>query len=92
MDHTRYCFVIMPFNRKTVGSKEIDFDWIYDNVFVPAVSAAKLPEGGTLQPKRTDKDFASGHISQEMFEYLEYSRIAIADIRAYAIALWRPAR
>jgi tetratricopeptide (TPR) repeat protein len=80
MDYTRYCFVIMPFNKKKVGDKEIDFDWIYDQVFVPAISAAKLPEGGMLEPKRTDKEFASGHISQDMFEYLEYSRIAVADI------------
>jgi len=80
MDYTKSCFVIMPFNKKKVGEKEIDFDWIYENVFVPAVSAAKLPEGGTLTPKRTDKEFGSSDISQDMFEYLEYSRMAIADI------------
>lgn len=80
MDYTRYCFVIMPFNKKKVGEKEIDFDWIYENVFKPAISAAKLPEGGMLEAKRTDKDFATAHISQDMFEYLEYSRIAIADL------------
>jgi tetratricopeptide (TPR) repeat protein len=80
MDYTRFCFVIMPFNKKKVGDREIDFDWIYDNVFKPAISAVKLPEGGTLEPRRTDKDFATAHISQDMFEYLEYSRIAVADL------------
>jgi tetratricopeptide (TPR) repeat protein len=39
-----------------------------------------LPEGGTLQPRRTDKDFFAGDISLEMFHYIEYSRFALADI------------
>jgi hypothetical protein len=47
---------------------------------VPAISAVSLPEGGKLEPRRTDKDFFSGDIKQEMFQYLEYSRFALADI------------
>lgn len=79
-DYVKTCFVIMPFGPKPVGSRTIDFDWIYDEVFLPAVSAARLPEGETLTAHRTDRDFFAGDISQDMFEYLEYSRIAIADI------------
>src|SRR5215471_8929575 len=82
IDYTRICFVIMPFGKKKVGDSEVDFDFIYDQVFAPAVQETSLPEEGGLRllPKRTDKDFFAGDISQEMFEYLEYSRFAVADI------------
>ncbi len=80
MDYSKICFVIMPFGTKAVGAKPVNFDSIYDGVFAPAISAAPLPEGGNLVPKRTDKDFFSGLISQEMFQYIEYSRFALADI------------
>jgi len=82
IDYTRICFVIMPFGKKKVGEQEVNFDFIYDEVFEPAIKATPLPEGDGLRliPKRTDKDFFAGDISQEMFEYLEYSRFALADI------------
>ncbi|HEY6912647.1 MAG TPA: tetratricopeptide repeat protein [Myxococcales bacterium] len=78
----RTCFVVMPFGPKKVGDVEVDFDAIYDTVFAPAISAVPLPapEEGRLEPRRTDKDFFSAHISQAMFEYLEYSRAVLADI------------
>ena len=75
MDYARICFVIMPF-----GSKEVPFDEVYDNVFVPAIAAVTLPEGGALIPRRTDRDFFSGLIPQEMFEYIQFSRFAVADV------------
>ena len=82
IDYTRICFVIMPFGRKKVGEQDVDFNFIYDEVFAPAIGGTPLPEGAGLKlvPKRTDKDFFAGDISQEMFEYLEYSRFAVADI------------
>ena len=80
MDYTKICFVIMPFGRKKVGEDDVDFDAIYNKVFQPAISRVVLPEGGTLQPRRTDQDFFAGDISVEMFHYLEYSRFALADI------------
>jgi Flp pilus assembly protein TadD len=75
----------MPFGEKEVTDSEgkirkVNFDWIYDNVFLPAVREVKLPEGGSLEPHRTDKDFFTGSISDEMFQYLEYSRFALTDI------------
>jgi len=87
-DYSNICFVIMPFGEKEVvdskgDKRKVNFNWIYDNVFVPAISAVSLPAtegGGQLEPHRTDKDFYSGDISQEMFEYLEYSRFALTDI------------
>jgi hypothetical protein len=63
-----------------VGDHAVNFDAIYDDVFVPAINAVRLPEGGMLQARRTDKDFFSGDIKYEMYRYLEYSRFALADI------------
>jgi tetratricopeptide (TPR) repeat protein len=80
MDYSNICFVIMPFGKKPVGDRKVDFDKLYDNIFFPAISAVSLPEGGKLEPRRTDKDFFSGDIKFEMFQYLEYSRFALADI------------
>jgi tetratricopeptide (TPR) repeat protein len=82
VEYTQICFVIMPFGKKKVGEEEVNFDFIYNEVFAPAIETTPLPEGDGLRliPKRTDKDFFAGDISQEMFEYLEYSRFAMADI------------
>lgn len=80
IDYSRTCFVIMPFGTKPVGKRDVHFDDIYDQVFVPAIRATPLPEGGMLEPRRTDQDFFAGDIGVEMFRYLEYSRIALADI------------
>ncbi len=93
---TKICFVIMPFGKKEVIFKYnkkilfftiplskkviINFNYIYDNIFKPAISRVNLPEGGKLIPKRTDDDFFSADIGKEMFEYLEYSRMVFADI------------
>ena len=70
----------MPFHKKKVGGREVDFNDIYDSIFRPAIAATPLPEGGNLEPRRTDKDFFAGNISTEMFHYIEYSRFALADI------------
>lgn len=80
MNYTKICFVIMPFGKKAVGERQVDFDFIYEKVFEPAINATALPEGGFLESRRTDKDFFTGDISMEMFQYIEYSRFAIADI------------
>src|SRR5947209_12172894 len=81
-DYTRICFVVMPFRQKSVGDHMVDFDDIYTRIFAPAVAAARLPAGeeGHLEVHRTDQDFFTGNISTEMFHYLEYSRIVLADI------------
>src|SRR5579871_1343764 len=79
IDYQRVCFVIMPFGRKDIGGKIHDFDKIYKDVFEPAVSSVVLPEGGFLEARRTDNDFFSGSTDLEMFQYLEYSRFALAD-------------
>ena len=80
MDYSKICFVIMPFGKKPVGDQMVDFDPLYDNIFLQAISEVTLPEGGKLEPRRTDKDFFAGDIKLEMFQYLEYSRFVLADI------------
>jgi tetratricopeptide (TPR) repeat protein len=80
LDYSKICFVIMPFGKKPVAGREVDFDFIYTNVFKPAIEQVDLPEGGKLQPRRTDQDFFSADIDQEMFQYIEYSRFTVADI------------
>lgn len=92
MDYTKICFVIMPYGIKRIGKTKIsrwlpftrpvnvDFDHIYEQIFAPAIRATALPEGGNLQPRRSDYDFFASSITQDMFEYLQYSRFAIADI------------
>lgn len=76
----RTCFVIMPFGTKEALGAQVDFDAVYHDVFSPAISEAVTPEHGALEPRRTDQDFFSGSINQEMFEYIVYSRLAFADI------------
>lgn len=85
MTYSNICFVIMPFGRTEVlddtgKSRTVNFDLIYEQVFQPAVRATTLPEGGPLVPRRTDRDFFTGVITQDMFEYLEYSRFALTDV------------
>jgi tetratricopeptide (TPR) repeat protein len=70
----------MPFGEKPVGDRTVNFDKLYDDIFLPGISPVSLPEGGKLEPRRTDKDFFAGDIKLEMFQYLEYSRFALADI------------
>ncbi|QAU49674.1 tetratricopeptide repeat protein [Bradyrhizobium guangzhouense] len=80
MDYEKICFVVMPFGKKTVEGKIVDFDLLYEQIFEPAISGTVLPEGGFLEPHRTDRDFFSGDIKLDMFQYLEYSRFVLADI------------
>lgn len=79
-DYEKICFVIMPFGLKPVGKQNVNFDRIYQKIFAPAIERVELPEGGNLIPSRADSDFTAGDIGQEMFEYLQYSRFALADI------------
>ena len=79
----RTCFVIMPFGKKDVGGKEVDFTAIYHQIFEPAIRNVKTPENQPLIAARTDMDAFSGSVNQEMFEYIMYSRMAFADISGF---------
>ncbi|MEM7238667.1 MAG: tetratricopeptide repeat protein [Pseudomonadota bacterium] len=76
----RSCFVIMPFGRKPVGGKTVDFDTIFDQVFEPAIRAAKTESGEALVPRRTDQEAFSSSINQDMYDYILYCRMALADV------------
>ncbi|MCC5612873.1 hypothetical protein LC612_40865 [Nostoc sp. CHAB 5834] len=80
IEYQKICFVAMPFGIKDIDSRKIDFDYIYERIFRRGIEATPLPEGGYLIAKRTDQDFFSGSIDLEMFRYLEYSRITVADV------------
>lgn len=80
MDYENLCFVVMPFSRRDVGGVSVDFDHVYESVIEPAIDGVPTPEGGVLRARRTDKDFYASLIDQEMFAYLEYSRLVVADI------------
>lgn len=81
----RTCFIIMPFGKKKVGSKMVDFDLIFNEIFEPAVHRVTDSgrENARMVARRTDKDAFSGAITQEMFEYIMYSRLAFGDISGF---------
>jgi tetratricopeptide (TPR) repeat protein len=93
-DYSRICFVAMPFGKVEIGATSrrwyrpwrrphvVDFDFIYENVFRPAIDTTPLPEPGAgyLTPHRCDQEFVSGIITAEMYQLLEYSRFTLVDI------------
>jgi len=48
VDYNKICFAIMPFGKKPVGEREVDFDQIYDEIFEPAINAVPEPEEGAF--------------------------------------------
>src|SRR4051794_30972862 len=64
-DYNKICFVIMPFGKKKVSDTEIDFDPLYHDIFLPAIAAVDLPEGGKLAPRRTDQEFFTALITDQ---------------------------
>lgn len=89
-DFHKTCFIIMPFGKKHLQiynemtekteDIEIDFDFVFNEIFKPAIESVSLPEGNKLIAKRADDGFFSTLIDTEMFELLEYSRLAFVDI------------
>jgi len=86
----RRVFVVMPFGKKEVPKKpradmpadpdigetalKVDFDAVYEELFKPALEAAKL------QPFRADDAEAAGDILQDMFAELVTADFVLADI------------
>ncbi|SHK88671.1 protein of unknown function [Desulfatibacillum alkenivorans DSM 16219] len=70
-----YCFVLMPFGRKTDQSGfEVDFDKVYDEILRPAIDDAGL------NPIRADEEIFGGIIHKPMFERLMLCEYAVADL------------
>jgi tetratricopeptide (TPR) repeat protein len=80
----------MPYGKKIANMKsfpfglvlpqEIDFDYIYDEIFKPAIGDVHLSDGEHLEPKRADRSFESNLIMVEMTLSVECSRFVLADI------------
>src|SRR5215475_59884 len=69
------CFVLMPFGTKTDAAGRVtNFDKVYQNVIVPAVTRAGL------EPVRADEEKIGGTIHKPMFEQLMLCHYAVADI------------
>jgi tetratricopeptide (TPR) repeat protein len=60
--------------------RNVDFDYVYDHVFAPAIAATGLPEGGTLEPKRADRATVTGLATQSMALFVQFSRFVLADL------------
>jgi tetratricopeptide (TPR) repeat protein len=69
------CFVLMPFGTKTDAAGRVtNFDKVYQNIIVPAVTQAGL------EPVRADEEKIGGTIHKPMFERLMLCHYAVADI------------
>jgi len=70
-----YCFVLMPFGRKSDESgRVVEFDAVYDQIIAPAIIAANL------EPIRADEEIIGGIIHKPMFERLMMCDYAVADL------------
>lgn len=70
-----YCFVLMPFGRKSDESgRAVEFDIVYEKIIAPAI------EGASLEPIRADEEIIGGIIHKPMFERLMMCEYAVADL------------
>nr|VFJ75527.1 MAG: protein of unknown function (DUF4071) [Candidatus Kentron sp. FW] len=70
-----YCFVLMPFGRKSdENGKVVEFDVVYDEIIKPAIEDAEL------EPIRADEEVLGGIIHKPMFERLMLCDYAVADL------------
>jgi len=70
-----FCFVLMPFGRKTDASgRSIDFDDVYHRVIAPAVGQAGM------EVVRADEERVGGTIHKPMYERLLLCDYAVADV------------
>jgi tetratricopeptide (TPR) repeat protein len=76
------CFIIMSYGKKSYTPKnskdgttrEMDYDVIYDELIVPAVTDADM------EPVRADKEAIGGIIHKPMFERILLSEYVLADL------------
>ncbi len=68
------CFIAMPFGRKVVDGRSVEFDTVWQEVIAPAI------EGAEMQPLRADEEQVGGIIHKPMFERLVLCEFAVADL------------
>lgn len=80
------CAVVLPFGRRSlVGQWELDFDAVWRDLYVPAISATHLPEGGTLEPVRVSLP----RLGDPLPEKLQRARLVLVDVTGLDMArLW----
>jgi hypothetical protein len=64
----------MPFGRKTVDGRSVEFDAVWHDIVAPAIEAAEM------QPLRADEEQVGGIIHKPMFERLLLCEFAVADL------------
>ncbi|MGY1846090.1 TRAFs-binding domain-containing protein [Blastococcus sp. SYSU DS1021] len=71
-----YCFVLMPFGKRSdpAGGAAIDFDAIYRDALLPAI------ESVGMQAYRDDMTAIGGIVQKQIYEALLLSQYAIADL------------
>jgi O-acetyl-ADP-ribose deacetylase (regulator of RNase III) len=77
------CFVIMPFNLKTdADGQAIDFNAIYDDIIVPAVSGDAMREAGgpKIDCVRCDRIAEAGWVHRRMIEHIATADVAVVDL------------
>ena len=75
MTSARRAFVIMPFGeKKAPDGTVIDFNAVYEDLFMPAIEAAGL------RPHRADADRRGGSIHLDMFQDLLLAEFVVADL------------
>ena len=68
------CFIAMPFGRKDVGGRSVEFDCVWHDVIEPAITASDM------QPIRADEEYVGGIIHKPMFERLLLCEYAVCDL------------
>jgi hypothetical protein len=78
-DYARSCFVIMPYGVRDTGTRRVDFDRIYEQIFKPAIRRVQI-DGRTMIPLRADKPAESRILILAMMRDLLSSRLAVVEI------------
>ncbi len=68
------CFIAMPFGRKEVAGRTVEFDEVWKQVIAPAIAAAGM------EPLRADQEQVGGIIHKPMFERLILCPFTVADL------------
>lgn len=78
MENNRYagkkCFVIMPFGKKTVDGRELDFDYVYHELIEKAVRELGV------DCERCDEILGTGSIYKKMFRGIFDADVSVVDI------------
>ncbi|HEU4561158.1 MAG TPA: toll/interleukin-1 receptor domain-containing protein [Longimicrobium sp.] len=74
---SRTCVSVLPFGKKQIGERDIDFDAVWRELFQPAIKATELPEGGSLKPVRYN---AYGRRGNRLPGWIQNARLLLVDI------------